>query len=186
MLGAAHHEPLGNFSPMGVLWYSIGSSFGYERFAGSMELAAAVLLFIPRTATLGALVLLAPESRRLLNVLVLDRTAPPSTQPPLVRGVRAQRVLVAAQLVFAAYLIVIFVMSSRQRWTSYGGGAPKPALYGIWDVTRMSIDGVERAPLVTDYDRWRRLVVPAPTFISSSGWIRASCSIRRRPIWKKE
>ena len=26
----------------------------------------------------------------------------------------------------------------------------------------MTIDGVERAPLLTDYDRWRRLVVQAP------------------------
>jgi hypothetical protein len=191
-------EPFGNFSPMGVLWYSIGASPGYERFAGAMELTAAVLLFIPRTALLGALVLLAdsvqiftlnmtydvpvklfsfhlilmalvllaPESRRLLNVLILDRTAAPSSQPPLVRSVRAQRILLAAQLVFAAYVIVVFVMSSRQSWTSYGGGAPKPALYGIWDVTKLSIDGVERAPLVTDYDRWRRLVIQTPTFVS--------------------
>ena len=27
----------------------------------------------------------------------------------------------------------------------------------------MSIDGVERAPLVTDYDRWRRLTFDVPT-----------------------
>jgi hypothetical protein len=29
----------------------------------------------------------------------------------------------------------------------------------------MTIDGVERAPLVTDYDRWRRVVVQFPTNI---------------------
>lgn len=191
-------EPFGNFSPMGVLWSSIGAASSYERFAGVMELTAAVLLFIPNTATLGALVLLAdsiqifalnmtydipvklfslhlilmslvllaPESRRLLNVLVLNRPALPSSQPPLARGVRARRVLLAAQLVFAAYLVAIFVMSSRDRWTNQGGGAPRPALYGIWDVRTMSIDGVERAPLVTDYDRWRRVVVQSSTFVS--------------------
>ncbi len=151
-------EPFGNFSPMGVLWYSIGAARGYERFAGSAELAAAVLLFIPRTAMLGALVLLAPDTRRLLNVLVLNRPAPPSSEPPLAQGVRARRGLLGAQLVFGVYLFVIFFMSSQQGWTRYGGGAPKPPLYGIWNVERMSIDGVERAPLVTDYDRWRRVV----------------------------
>src|SRR5262249_44254154 len=52
-------EPYGSFSPMGVLWYSIGASFPYERFAGSMELTAAVLLFIPRLWMLGAMVLVA-------------------------------------------------------------------------------------------------------------------------------
>ena len=52
-------EPYGNFSPMGVLWYSVGASFPYERFAGVMELTAAVLLFVPRLSTLGAMVLVA-------------------------------------------------------------------------------------------------------------------------------
>ena len=49
-------EPFGNFSPMGVLWYSIGASKSYEMFAGFMELACGVLLFVPRLATLGAMV----------------------------------------------------------------------------------------------------------------------------------
>ena len=188
-------EPFGNFSPMGVLWYSIGAAPGYERFAGAAELAAAVLLFIPRTATLGAIVLLAdsvqiftlnmtydvpvklfslhlilmallllaPEARRLLNVLVLNRTAFPSSQPPLAQSVRARRILLVGQLVFGGYIFAVFLQSSLQSWTRYGGGAPKPALYGIWDVDTMSIDGVERAALVTDYDRWRRVVFQVPT-----------------------
>ena len=49
-------EPYGNFSPMGVLWFFIGASKGYEMFAGGMEVASAILLFIPMLATLGAMV----------------------------------------------------------------------------------------------------------------------------------
>jgi uncharacterized membrane protein YphA (DoxX/SURF4 family) len=49
-------EPYGNFSPMGVLWSSIGASPAYEILCGSAELLAGVLLLIPRTALLGALV----------------------------------------------------------------------------------------------------------------------------------
>ena len=30
----------------------------------------------------------------------------------------------------------------------------------------MSIDGIERPPLVTDYDRWRRIVFDRPEFVS--------------------
>jgi hypothetical protein len=45
-----------------------------------------------------------------------------------------------------------------QDWYRYGGGVPKPALYGIWDVEQMSIDGEVRSPLLTDYERWRRVV----------------------------
>src|SRR6185503_1468921 len=48
-------EPFGNFSPMGVLWYSVGASPAYEIFIGLAETAAGLLLFLPRTAQLGAL-----------------------------------------------------------------------------------------------------------------------------------
>src|SRR6185503_9635094 len=51
-------EPFGNFSPMGVLWYSVGASPAYEIFIGLAETAAALLLFMPRTAQLGALMAL--------------------------------------------------------------------------------------------------------------------------------
>src|SRR5579863_3115199 len=44
-------EPYGNFSPMGVLWSSIGASPAYEIFAGLAELLGAVLLMFPRTVT---------------------------------------------------------------------------------------------------------------------------------------
>src|SRR5262245_35468392 len=184
-------EPYGNFSPMGALWYSIGASFPYERITGWAELTAAALLFIPRTATLGAIValfdslqifslnmtydipvklfsfhlvlmsifLLAPEMRRLLNVLVFNRTAEPSTQPPL--GTRRRAILtgVIVQVVLAACFFGGKYLTSRQRFYTFGDGAPRPPLYGVWVIDKMQINGIERAPLVTDYERWRRLVV---------------------------
>jgi len=163
-------EPYGNLSPMGVLWASIGASRPYEVFTGVMEMSAAILLFIPRTATLGALValcctveiftlnmtydvpvklfsfhlivmslfLLAPDMRRLLNVLVLNRTAEPSSVPPLGKTPKAQRIWMIAQVVFGVWLIGAAMQSSIQAWSTYGGGAPKSPLYGIWNVAHMS------------------------------------------------
>jgi hypothetical protein len=191
-------EPFGNFSPMGVLWYSIGASFPYERFAGCMELAAAMLLFIPRLSTLGAMilvadsvqifalnmtydvpvklfslhlilmgfVLLAPEMRRLTNVLVLNRTAGPSTLLPLARGVAARRMLIAAQLLFGVYVLGSAFVGARGSYGRFGAGAPKPPLYGIWIVEKMVANGVERAPLVTDVGRWRRVIFQNATTMS--------------------
>jgi hypothetical protein len=52
-------QPFGTFSPMGVLWSSMGSSPAYEIFTGCAELAGGLLLIVPRTATLGALISLA-------------------------------------------------------------------------------------------------------------------------------
>ena len=64
---------------------------------------------------------------------------------------------------FGAYVVALNVYGAYQAWYQYGGGAPKSALYGIWNVDRMTIDGVERSPLLTDYDRWRYVVFQAPT-----------------------
>lgn len=191
-------EPYGNFSPMGVLWYSVGASHPYEIFVGCAELVGGALLFLPRTATLGALIcladsiqifmlnmtydvpvklfsfhlillslfLLGPEMPRLVNVLLLNRTAPPSTEPPLFVSRRANRIAVVGQAVFGAYLIGMNLYADAQAFYRHGGGAPKSPLYGIWDVTEMSIDGQLRAPLITDYDRWRRVIFQSPTTAS--------------------
>jgi len=105
-------------------------------------------------------VLLAPDARRLLNVLVLDRAAPPAAHRSLFAGSRARQLAAVAQIVFATFLIAMNVASARRSWYTYGGGAPKPALYGIWDVVSMTIDGVDRPPLIGDDDRWRRVIVP--------------------------
>jgi hypothetical protein len=52
-------QPFGTFSPMGVLWTSMGAAPAYEIFTGCAMLAAGLLLIVPRTATFGALVSLA-------------------------------------------------------------------------------------------------------------------------------
>ncbi len=178
-------EPYGNFSPMGVLWASIGSSFSYERLVGCMELLAAVLLFIPQTVVLGgivslidsiqifslnmtydvpvklfsfhlillSIVLLGPDIRRLLNVMV----------SPLGRRRRIVQFGIAAQLLLGGYFFWTQYSGTNQGFYTFGSGAPKPALYGVWVIDKMTIDGVERSPLVTDYERWRRVVVQSST-----------------------
>jgi uncharacterized membrane protein YphA (DoxX/SURF4 family) len=63
-------EPFRDFSPMGVLWSSIGASPGYEIFAGSAELLGGILLIFPRTTVLGALICLAD----MIQVFMLNMT----------------------------------------------------------------------------------------------------------------
>ena len=62
--------PYGNLSPMGVLWSAIGASPIYEIFGGCAEVLGGVLLFIPRTTTLGALLCLAD----MVQVFILNMT----------------------------------------------------------------------------------------------------------------
>ncbi|WP_245676444.1 DoxX family protein [Nocardia niwae] len=63
-------EPYGNFSPMAVLWNHIGVSPQYEILLGCAELLGGVLLFVPRTALVGAMLSLVCTTQ----VFVLDMT----------------------------------------------------------------------------------------------------------------
>jgi len=184
-------QSFGSFSPASVLWYSIGSAPAYESFAGCAEMAGGILLLIPRTRTLGALVcladmiqvfalnmtydipvklfsihlilfavvILAPDMPRLLNLFVLNREASRSPLPELFSTMRANRLAKAAQLAFLIYIVTMNVVSLYQNRQLMAANAPDPPLYGIWKVDQLSIDGQVRAPLLTDNDRWRRMVV---------------------------
>lgn len=106
-----------------------------------------------------SLVLLAPDMRRLFNLLVLNRAVPAPSHVPLVRNRRLRVVLIAMQLAFGGWLVWSNYNRSMQGYRTFGGGAPRPPLYGIWEIERMTIQDVERLPLVTDYDRWRRVII---------------------------
>jgi hypothetical protein len=61
-------EPLGDFSPMGVLWTFMGVSPAYEIFSGMAETTGGLLLLFRRTAILGAIV----SGAALANVVMLN------------------------------------------------------------------------------------------------------------------
>jgi hypothetical protein len=130
-------RPYGQLSPTWVLWLQIGSSHPYEIALGLVEVAAGVLLFWPRTATLGALLalacmsqvfllnmtfdvsvkilsfqllglavlLLAPQTKQLANVLVLQRPSPPTIQPALFTTRRAAKAATTIQVGLGAWVL---------------------------------------------------------------------------------
>ncbi|MGB9119184.1 MAG: DoxX family protein [Candidatus Angelobacter sp.] len=187
-------QPFGTYSPYGVLINSVGSAPVYEIFTGCAMLAAGLLLIVPRTATLGALIsladmilafmlamtydvvakllafhlillccfLLAPDVPRLVRFHLLRRTTSPSTEAPLFRGVRANRIALAAQIILGLWLIALSCNYAWGAWNTRGGGRPLPPLYGIWEVKQMSIDEQPRPPLLTDSTRWRRAIFDYP------------------------
>jgi uncharacterized membrane protein YphA (DoxX/SURF4 family) len=61
-------EPLGQMSPMGLLWTFMGYSLPYNLFTGAAECLGGALLLFRRTTTLGSLVLIAV----LANVVMLN------------------------------------------------------------------------------------------------------------------
>jgi hypothetical protein len=186
-------EPFGSFSPMGVLWTFMGSSPAYQSFTGCAEILGGVLLLIPQTALLGALIsfavsfqifvlnmtydvpvklfsfhlvllslfLILPDWPRLRNFFLLNRTVAPAPDR-MTRSQRRSQVLLGLQLLFALYVTLSMAYGAKQGWFEFGGGAPKPPLYGIWNVDQMQIGDEPRPPLVTDDRRWRRVILDRP------------------------
>ncbi|QUQ69285.1 DoxX family protein [Kutzneria sp. CA-103260] len=65
-------QPYGDLSPASVLWLQIGSSPAYEMALGAVEVVAGLLLFVPRTAVLGAAVSLASMAQVFLTDMTYD------------------------------------------------------------------------------------------------------------------
>ena len=105
-----------------------------------------------------ALFLAAPDVPRLFDFFLRNRTVHPSTQPELFTTVRGKRAAVVVQVVFGIALIALNAYGGWKNWSAYGGARPKSPLYGIWEVQQLTIDGQEHPPLLTDKERWRRVI----------------------------
>ncbi len=192
-------EPVGNLSLSNLLWTSIGASTAYQIFTGCVEMLGGLLLILPRTTLLGALVslvamvevfvlnmtydfglkqisfhlilfcifLIAADVPRLTAMFLRTGAVAPAEEPPLFATARANRRMLIAQVAFGLYLVVMYTNMGMNYWRSYGGGGyPKSALYGIWNVIGLSVDGETRAPDQNDYDRrWRRVIFDEPDLI---------------------
>jgi hypothetical protein len=187
-------EPFGDFSPMGVIWYSIGAAPGYERFIGSAEVLGGLLLLLPWTTLIGALVtlgvafgvfmvnmtydvpvklfafhlvlmsifLIAPDARRLIDWFFLNRPVVPESAARYGPSALSHRLWIFGQLVFLLWALGWQIQGGAEGYRTYGPGAPKSPLYGIWNVDSMSIDGELRPPLTTDTLRYRYAVFQSP------------------------
>jgi len=207
-------KPVGQLAPDDMLWTFIGTSVPYEMFTGWAEVAAGLLLLVPRTAILGALIafadmlqvwilnmtydvglkqtsfhllliavfLLGPDLKRLGAAIV---ARPEGRAYEWNRGKRLW-----LQIAFGLYLLAMFSRLALVSWENPGGpGAPKSALYGIWDISSMSVDGDTRPAMFNDYDRrWRRVIFDTPDLMifqrldDSFAHYGASIDVDRRQI----
>jgi hypothetical protein len=187
-------EPYGDSSPMGLLWTFIGASKGFEIFTGCAEMLGGVLLILPRTTLLGALIcladttlifvlnmcydvpvklysfhllmmsvfLIAKDLRRLANLLLFNRSVEAVEFPQFFQRKWLNRSALALQILLGLYLIGSSFYQGYQQLKLRGAAAPKPPLYGIWQVDEFSVGGQSRPPLLTDATRWQRMILQFP------------------------
>jgi hypothetical protein len=109
-----------------------------------------------------SLFILAPDFKRILNVLVLNRHAEPAAHEPLFASLRANRFASAAIALLCLWMIAGNLIGVWDGWRQFGPGAPKSPLYGIWNIEQSTVDGQPHPLLVTDSDSWRRLIFDFP------------------------
>jgi hypothetical protein len=136
-----------------VLLLNMAYDFGLKQISGHLLAMAAVLV--------------APDARRLWAAL-LGRATSAAAHAPLFSSARTNRRALVAQVAYGVYLMAVFATLSMRFWyADGGGGAPKSALYGIWNVEELSVDGATRPAVLNDYDRrWRRVVFDAPKVVA--------------------
>ncbi|MEV6280229.1 DoxX family protein [Nocardia sp. NPDC051832] len=138
-------QPYGDFSPASVLWLQVGSSYPYEMALGAAEVVAGLLLFVSRTAILGAAASAACTAQILLLNLTFD----------IPEKLLAAHLLLISLLLLAPYLRRLADVLVLQR-----GCAPlrQPALFTEHRRNRITIWVVAAiglwVALGSGYDRW--------------------------------
>jgi hypothetical protein len=185
-------QPFGTASPMGILWTFMGVSRAYNLLTGAAETLAGVLLTMRRTTLLGALlaivvmgnivalnfcydvpvklysselllmaiVIVLPDARRLIDFFLRHRG-----EPLFQRQWLQTASLVTRTLLVAAFLIWTFRDANSARKT-YGDLAPRSPLRGVWNVDELEDGGAARPPVLSDTQRWRRVVFDHPVYSS--------------------
>ena len=103
-----------------------------------------------------ASIILFTDIKRLINVFIKNEDAPKVKHfRPFKLGKGDKRVINGLKLFFIIGLIGLFSFFSLTR-NVY---KEKPTLYGIWEVALFKKNGDTIAPLATDHERWKYLII---------------------------
>jgi len=175
---------IGDLVPNHLLWWTIGASPVFESFIGMAELLGGLLLLVPRTVLLGALVCAANSA----TIFALNMSYDVSVKLYSLNLFFMSVALIAPDL---RRLADVFLFNRRteparatalfpNKWLDRAlhvlvvlgclrmvGPAlefansqyervhkPRPPLYGYWSVEEIALDG-RKVPMFTEPDRWR-------------------------------
>jgi YD repeat-containing protein len=127
-----------------------------------------------------ASVLLLPDLRRLADVFVLNRPAAPAdTTSPLTSRWLMNPGL-AVKTLLMGYVLISSAVYAREAVHRRGGEAPRPALYGIFQVDELVRNGQVVPPLATDGSRWANVIIDVADGSSTAFSIKAMDGSMRR------
>lgn len=109
--------------------------------------------------TLMGIFLLTPDIKRILDFLVLNKEIHPKLFEKYTSKPKLRLAFIAVKFLFIGYLFYTNISRSIERDQTYGKGAAKPTLYGIFEVKKFIKNNDTIPPLSTDDKRWKRLIV---------------------------
>ncbi|OEK06441.1 hypothetical protein [Roseivirga misakiensis] len=102
------------------------------------------------------------DRKAIFGLLLFQKAVNPTPWPPMFKTPVKNYILLLIQ----GLLVFQFVQSNVKRGvngrTSYGELRPKSALYGLYDVEDFIKNGDTIPPLLTDKERWQRVIFDAP------------------------
>jgi len=173
---------------MGLLWTFVGASQGFQIFTGCAEMLAGVLLILPRTTMLGALICLCDTTQ--IFVLNMSYDVPVKLYSfhlllmsvfllaPDIRRLTNffifnrrseavefpklfQRKRLNRGILALQVIFGVYLIGTSfyQGYQQYRSrAAAKSALHGIWTVDEFTVDGKVLPALITDTARWQRAI----------------------------
>ncbi|NER13116.1 hypothetical protein GWK08_06675 [Leptobacterium flavescens] len=99
------------------------------------------------------------DYKRLLNVFLLNKATEARKEEKLFKKARNNKIALGVKVLFVGYILFSLISSDIESMYQYGTKAPKPALYGIYDVEEFIINKDTLPPLMTDTIRWRKVVL---------------------------
>jgi uncharacterized membrane protein YphA (DoxX/SURF4 family) len=111
-----------------------------------------------------SLLILQPNLKPLASFFFLNRHTQLMVPKPLFSTRRAQRIALVVIAFIWLRIIAGDVYQDWNSWHSYGPGAPKPPLYGIWNIEEYTLDGKPLPLLVTGEEQWRRVIFSYPNY----------------------
>jgi len=110
-----------------------------------------------------ALFLLSKDICRLINFFFLNKPAAPSDLSPHRFRKRWKNItLITLKWGLIIYTVVFDLYGAVQAEKQYGSKAPKPPLYGLYDVKTFIVNKDTLKPLTTDTVRWSKLAISYP------------------------
>lgn len=105
------------------------------------------------------LILIAIDFRRIYQVFVLNEATTPIEWMPYTKD--KEFIQIKNSLKWGAVVLGLggFAFFSLSNLNKFGPNAPKPPLYGLYEVNAFTLNGIVQPPLLTDTTRWRRLLI---------------------------